>query len=142
MSLSYNRNSSTKPSLGVFVPTHVKFIAYQHVEDEFEESLKLLRELHAHAPTYQRETVPISKLIVSSNGAGTDGFSGPTANQLVGEISDILTAQGGISLMTEVPEMFGAEQILMDRAIDENAEQARQLTGDHKDSTLSLPVFL
>jgi altronate hydrolase len=114
-----NDLTSFKPSLGDFDPTRVKFIAYQDVEDEFEESLKLLRELYAHALTYQRETVPISKLIVGSNCAGSDGFSGLTANPLVGEITDILTAQGGTSVMTEVPEMFGAEQILMDRAIDE-----------------------
>ena len=56
---------------------------------------------------------------MGSNCAGSDGFSGLTANPLVGEITDILTAQGGTSVMTEVPEMFGAEQILMDRALDE-----------------------
>ncbi len=115
-----NDLASFKPSLGVFVTTRVKFIAYQDVEDEFEESLELLIELHAHALTYQRETVLMSKLIVGSNCAGADGFSGLTANQLAGEITDILTAQGGTSVMTEVPEMFGAERILMDRAVDEN----------------------
>lgn len=118
-----NDLDSFKPSLGDFDPTRVKFIAYQDVEDEFEESLKLLRELHAHALTYRRETVPISKLIVGSNCAGSDGFSGLTANPLVGEITDILTAQGGTSVMTEVPEMFGAEQILMDRAADKEVFQ-------------------
>ena len=115
-----NDLASFNPSLGVFVPTRVKFIAYQDVEDEFEESLKLLRELHAHALTYQWETVPISKLIVGSDCAGPDRFSDLTANQLVGEITDILPAQGDTSVMTEVPEMFGAEQILMHRAVDEN----------------------
>jgi altronate hydrolase len=114
-----NDLASFKPSLGVFVPTRVKFIAYQDIEDELEESLKLLRELHAHALTYQRETVPIFKLIVGSNCAGSDGFPGLTANLLLGEITGILTAQGGTSVMTEVPEMFGTEQILMDRAVDE-----------------------
>ena len=114
-----NDLESFKPSLGDFDPTRIKFIAYQEVEDEFEASLKLLRELHAHALTYQRESVPISKLIIGTNCAGSDGFSGLTANPLVGEITDILTAQGGTSVMTEVPEMFGAEQILMDRAVDE-----------------------
>ena len=118
-----NDIDSFKPSLGDFDPMRVKFIAYQDVEDEFEESLKLLRELHAHALTYRRETVPISKLIVGSNCAGSDGFSGLTANPLVGEITDILTVQGGTSVMTEVPEMFGAEQILMDRAIDKEVFQ-------------------
>jgi len=114
-----NDLESFKPSLGDFDPTRTKFIVFQDVEDEFEESLKLLRELHAHALTYKRESVPISKLVVGTNCAGSDGYSGLTANPLVGEITDILTAQGGTSVMTEVPEMFGAEQILMDRAVDE-----------------------
>jgi len=114
-----NDLDSFKPSLGEFDPKRVKFIRYQDCEDEFEESLKLLRELHAHALTYKREQTPISKLIIGSNCAGSDAFSGLTANPLVGEITDILTAQGGTQVMTEVPEMFGAEQILMDRAVDQ-----------------------
>jgi altronate hydrolase len=115
-----NDIESFKPGLGDYDPERVKFIAYQDVEDEIEASLELLRELHAHALTYQRQRAPISKLIIGSNCGGSDGFSGLTANPLVGEITDILTAQGGTSVITEVPEMFGAEQILMDRATDEN----------------------
>jgi len=115
-----NDIESFKPALGDFDPKRIKFIIYQDVEDEFEESMKLLRELHEHALNYKREPVPISKLIVGTNCAGSDGFSGLTANPLVGEITDILTAQGGTSVMTEVPEMFGAEQILMDQAVDES----------------------
>jgi len=114
-----NDVESFRPSLGDFDPTRIKFIVCQDVEDEFEASLKLLRELYAHALTYQRESVPMSKLVIGTNCAGSDGFSGLTANPLVGEITDILTARGGTSVMTEVPEMFGAEQILMDRAVDE-----------------------
>lgn len=114
-----NDVASFKPSLGDYDPNRVKFIIYQDVEDEIKASLKLLRELHGLALTSRREPVPISKLVVGSNCAGSDGFSGLTANPLVGEITDILTARGGTSVMTEVPEMFGAEQILMDRAVDE-----------------------
>ena len=114
-----NDIESFKPSLGNYDPQRVKFIAYQDVDDEFEESLKLLRGLYERAITYEREPTAISKLIVGSNCGGSDGLSGLTANPLVGEITDILTAQGGTSVMTEVPEMFGAEQILMDRAVDE-----------------------
>jgi altronate hydrolase len=113
-----NDLASFKPSLGDYDPKRIKFITYQECEDEFDASLKLLRELYAHAMTYHRETVPISELIVGTNCAGSDAFSGLTANPLVGEITDILTVQGGTSVMTEVPEMFGAEQILMDRAAD------------------------
>ena len=114
-----NDLESFKPSLGTFDPTRTKFVVFQDVEDEFETSLMLLRDLHRQALTYQREPVPISNLTIGTNCAGSDGFSGLTANPLVGEITDILTSQGGTSVMTEVPEMFGAEQILMDRAIDE-----------------------
>lgn len=114
-----NDIESFKPSLGDFDPERIKFITMQDVEDEFEESMKLLRELQAHALIYKREPSPVSKLIVGSNCAGSDGLSGLTANPLVGEITDILTNLGGTSVMTEVPEMFGAEQILMDRAVDE-----------------------
>lgn len=115
-----NDIESFKPSLGDYDPQRVKFIVYQDVQDEIAESLKLLRQLHAQALTFKRQPAPISKLIVGSNCAGSDGFSGLTANPLVGEITDILCAQGGTSVMTEVPEMFGAEQILMDRAVDES----------------------
>jgi altronate hydrolase len=115
-----NDLESFKPSLGDYDPGRVKFIAYQDVDDEFEESMKLLRELHEHAITYKREPAPVSKLIVGSNCGGSDGLSGLTANPLVGQITDVLTTQGGTSVMTEVPEMFGAEQILMDRAVDES----------------------
>jgi altronate hydrolase len=115
-----NDIESFRPALGDIDPKRIKFITYQEVQDEFEESMKLLRELHEHALTYKRESAPISKLIVGTNCAGSDGFSGLTANPLVGEITDILTAQEGTSVMTEVPEMFGAEQILMDQAVDES----------------------
>ncbi len=128
-----NDIESFRPSLGNFDPRRVKFIAYQDVEDEFEESMNLLRELHSHAMTYKRDPTPISKLIVGTNCAGSDGFSGLTANPLVGEITDILTAQGGTSIMTEVPEMFGAEQILMDRAVDESVfHKVAKLINDTK----------
>ncbi len=115
-----NDIDSFKPSLGDYDPERIKFITYQDVEDEIYESLKLLRQLHTYALTYKRQPAPISKLIIGSNCAGSDAFSGLTANPLVGEITDILTTQGGTSVMTEVPEMFGAEQILMDRAEDES----------------------
>ncbi|MGD8521868.1 MAG: altronate dehydratase family protein [Desulfobacterales bacterium] len=115
-----NDLESFKPTLGDYDPGRVKFIVCQDVDDEFEESMKLLRGLHERALSCKREPTPISKLIIGSKCGGSDAFSGLTANPLVGEITDILTAQGGTSVITEVPEMFGAEQILMDRAVDES----------------------
>ena len=83
--------------------------------DEMETGMTILRELYAIAKQDKREDVPVSKLRVGLKCGGSDGFSGITANPLVGEFSDWLVAQGGTSVLTEVPEMFGAETILMNR---------------------------
>ena len=80
-----------------------------------ETGMTILRELYAIAKQDKREDVPVSKLRVGLKCGGSDGFSGITANPLVGEFSDWLVAQGGTSVLTEVPEMFGAETILMNR---------------------------
>ena len=87
----------------------------QKVHDEFEEGMKILRELYGIASADQREDVPLSELRVGLKCGGSDGFSGITANPLLGVFSDFLIAQGGTSVLTEVPEMFGAETQLMNR---------------------------
>lgn len=87
----------------------------QKVKDEQEEGMKLLRELYAIASTDQRRPVPFSKLRIGLKCGGSDGFSGITANPLLGVFSDFLVAQGGTTVLTEVPEMFGAETLLMNR---------------------------
>lgn len=109
-----------KPYLGAYDESRVRFLTCQEVEDEMEEGEKLLRELIDQAAEMRRETVPASKLIVGMKCGGSDGFSGITANPLVGRFSDLLIAQGGTTILTEVPEMFGAETILMNRC--ENRE--------------------
>ena len=83
--------------------------------DEIEEGMKILRKLYKTAAQDKREEVPVSKLRSGLKCGGSDGFSGITANPLVGEFSDWLIAQGGTTILTEVPEMFGAETILMNR---------------------------
>lgn len=94
----------------------IKFLVTQKVDgDEVEAGMQILRELYAKAREDKREDVPVSKLRVGLKCGGSDGFSGITANPLVGEFSDWLVAQGGTSILTEVPEMFGAETILMNR---------------------------
>jgi altronate hydrolase len=94
----------------------VRLLVTQRVEgDEVEAGMEILRELCAIAAKDKREDVPVSKLRVGLKCGGSDGFSGITANPLVGEFSDWLVAQGGTSVLTEVPEMFGAETILMNR---------------------------
>ena len=122
------------PLLGRFDQSRLKFMTMQHVEDEFEEAMRLLEDLHAQAMGCEREAVSLSKLVVGVNCGGSDGFSGLTANPLVGEITDIITDQQGTVVMTEVPEMFGAEQILMNRAWDKKVFHAiEKLISDFKD---------
>ena len=96
----------------------VRFMTSQEVEgDEVEYGLALLHELYAEAATYRRSPQPLSALRVGLKCGGSDGFSGITANPLLGRFSDWLcTAQGGTAVLTEVPEMFGAETLLMRRA--------------------------
>lgn len=106
--------------IGPYDEERVKFMVAQKVEgDEYEEGMKLLRELYNKASQDVRTTVPLSELRVGLKCGGSDGFSGITANPLLGMFSDFLVAQGGTSVLTEVPEMFGAETILMDRCANE-----------------------
>jgi altronate hydrolase len=93
----------------------IKFIETQKVGDEFEEGMVLLREIYNTASKDVRTDVPLSELRVGLKCGGSDGFSGITANPLLGVFSDFLVAQGGTTVLTEVPEMFGAETILMNR---------------------------
>lgn len=102
--------------LGDYDKDRIKLVVTQGVEgDEVEECMNVLRNLYAIAKNDCREDVPVSKLRVGLKCGGSDGFSGITANPLEGEFSDWLVAQGGTSILTEVPEMFGAETILMNR---------------------------
>ena len=102
--------------LGDYDKDRIKLVVTQRGEgDEVEECMNVLRNLYAIAKNDCREDVPVSKLRVGLKCGGSDGFSGITANPLEGEFSDWLVAQGGTSILTEVPEMFGAETILMNR---------------------------
>ncbi|MBQ9637459.1 MAG: altronate dehydratase [Prevotella sp.] len=125
--------------LGDYDHDRVKLLVTQRVVgDEVEEGLRLLRELYGQAAGDVRTDVPISKLRVGLKCGGSDGFSGITANPLVGEFSDWLVAQGGTSILTEVPEMFGAETILMNRCrTPELFDQTVSLINDFKEYFLS-----
>lgn len=104
-----------KPYLGEYDERRVRFLTCQEVDDEMEEGERILRELIDQAAGQEREKVPASKLIIGMKCGGSDGFSGITANPLVGRFSDLLITRGGTTILTEVPEMFGAETILMNR---------------------------
>ena len=93
----------------------IRYLVCQEAEDELEAGMALLEELAGQMRTDQRVPCLASKLTVGLKCGGSDGFSGVTANPVIGAFSDLLTAQGGSAILTEVPEMFGAETILMER---------------------------
>lgn len=97
----------------------VRFLRLQDVGDEIERGLKELAALVDYAKGFRQETLPVSELKLGLKCGGSDAFSGITANPLLGEISNKLVSLGGTVVLTEVPEMFGAEQILMNRARDQ-----------------------
>lgn len=109
-----------KQVLGNYDQRRVRFLNCQDFEDEIAEGKKLIDELKSYAGSFKRQPVPVSKLHIGLKCGGSDGYSGITANPLVGRVSDKLIAMGGSCVLTEVPEMFGAEHLLMARA--ENRE--------------------
>lgn len=129
-----NQLSAFKELVGEVDETRVKFMEAQKIQgDEVEYGLNLLREIAAAAKDDKREDVPVSELKVGLKCGGSDGFSGITANPLLGRFSDWIVAQGGTTVLTEVPEMFGAETILMSRCQDEATfERTVHLINDFK----------
>lgn len=115
-----NHVDAFKRALGEYDSESVKFLVSQEVDDELEAGMALIEELVDYAASFTREPVPISELKVGLKCGGSDGFSGITANPLVGQYSDMLVSAGGTTVLTEVPEMFGAETILMNRAVNED----------------------
>jgi altronate hydrolase len=124
--------------LGDYDKDRIRLLVTQRVDDEMEAGMEMLRELYEIARKDQRQEVSVSKLRVGLKCGGSDGFSGITANPLVGEFSDWLVAQGGTSVLTEVPEMFGAETILMNRCrTEELFKQTVAMVNNFKDYFLS-----
>ncbi|WP_321331119.1 altronate dehydratase family protein [uncultured Bacteroides sp.] len=133
-----NQPDAFREFLGDYDKDRVSFMVTQKVGDEYEEGMALLRELHAKASSDKRVDVPLSELRVGLKCGGSDGFSGITANPLLGMFSDFLIAQGGTSVLTEVPEMFGAETILMNRCENKDLfNQTVHLINDFKEYFLS-----
>lgn len=111
-----NNLSVFRPVLGDVDEKRVKFLCTQDVEDELVSGTELIAELYNNMMDDKRETVGIENLVVGYKCGGSDAFSGITANPLCGRINERLTNVGASTILTEVPEMFGAEQLLMDRA--------------------------
>ncbi|MBE6233266.1 MAG: altronate dehydratase [Bacteroidales bacterium] len=114
-----NQLGAFRELVGEVDETRVRFMESQKIKgDEVEYGLGLLREIAQAAGNDRREDIPVSELRVGLKCGGSDGFSGITANPLLGRFSDWIVAQGGTTVLTEVPEMFGAETILMSRCQD------------------------
>ena len=114
-----NNIAEFKKVLGDYNPKRVKFLNAQESQDDIAEGIELINQLKAYAEGFKREAVPVSKLRIGLKCGGSDGLSGITANPLIGRISDRIIAMGGACVLSEVPEMFGAETILMNRCENE-----------------------
>ena len=124
--------------LGEYDHDRIKFLTCQDVDDELVAGREILKELAAYAAQFQREPIPSSELVVGMKCGGSDGLSGITANPTIGRFSDMLCARGGSTVLTEVPEMFGAEGFLMDRCQNEKVfEKAVHMINGFKEYFIS-----
>lgn len=108
-----------KSYIGEYDENRVKFLVAQESEDEIADAVEIIKGLIDYAADFKREPISVSKLVIGMKCGGSDGLSGITANPLVGRFSDLLISKGGTTILTEVPEMFGAETILMNRCANE-----------------------
>ncbi len=114
-----NNITEMKKILGEWDSERVKFLSVQDCEDEISEGVRLIEELKEFASKDERKPVPVSKLKIGLKCGGSDGFSGITANAVVGKVTDEICSMGGSAVLTEVPEMFGAEAVLFERCVNE-----------------------
>lgn len=110
-----NNISEMKAALGEYDSKRVRFLNCQDVEDEISEGIKIVNELKEYISTFERKKISISRLKIGLKCGGSDGYSGISANPLVGRLCDRIVSYGGSCVLTEVPEMFGAEHLLMER---------------------------
>lgn len=128
-----NNIAEFKKVLGEYDPERVLFLNCQDCGDEISEGIGLVKGLQKRAESEKRVSLPVSELKIGLKCGGSDGLSGITANPLVGRLSDRLTAFGGSTVLTEVPEMFGAETLLMERCVSEEIfEKTVRLINDFK----------
>ena len=134
-----NQPDQFEALLGDYDKERIRFMVTQQIAgDEVEEGMRILRELYSLMHNDVRTEIPLSELRVGLKCGGSDGFSGITANPLLGVFSDYIVSQGGTTVLTEVPEMFGAETILMNRCANRQLfNQTVKLINDFKDYFLS-----
>lgn len=129
-----NQVADFKKTLGEYDGERVKFLISQEVDDEIEIGKNILIELYNQMKNDKREEVSISEINFGLECGGSDGLSGITANPMLGYFSDYIIALGGITVLTEVPEMFGAETLLMERCKDEETfEKCVHMINDFKE---------
>ena len=139
-----NQLDAFRELVGPVDESRVRMFVTQKVDDEIEYGLQQLREIFAVCSKDEREDVPVSELRVGLKCGGSDGLSGITANSLLGVFSDWIVAQGGTTVLTEVPEMFGAETILMNRCQDvATFDKTVHLINDFKEYFMKqgMPVY-
>ncbi len=139
-----NQPDEFRKLLGEYDTKRIRFMVCQHENNEIESGMTILRELYSLMKIDKRTSMPLSKLKIGLKCGGSDGFSGITANPLLGRFSDFLTAQGGTTVLTEVPEMFGAETLLMNRCKNEAIfRKTVNLINNFKDYFIShrQPIF-
>lgn len=128
-----NQIDAFRDFLGVYDQERIHFMETQKVDDEVEAGMQHLREIYDRVCKDRRTEIPVSELRIGLKCGGSDGFSGITANPLLGVFSDFLVAQGGTTVLTEVPEMFGAETLLMNRSKSKEVfEKTVRLINDFK----------
>lgn len=115
-----NNIGEMKKILGEVNESRIKFLNVQDCGDEIEEGIRLIDELKGIAASDKREEVPVSRLKIGLKCGGSDGFSGITANAVAGLVTDRICAMGGSAVLTEVPEMFGAETVLFEKCVNED----------------------
>ena len=139
-----NQLDAFRELVGPVDESRVRMFVTQKVDDEIEYGLQQLREIFAVCSKDEREDVPVSELRVGLKCGGSDGLSGITANPLLGVFSDWIVGQGGTTVLTEVPEMFGAETLLMNRCQDAATfDKTVHLINDFKEYFMKqgMPVY-
>lgn len=127
-----------KPFLGEYDSERIRFLITQEEEDEIETGLALLKTLSDLSEKDKRERIPLRELIIGFKCGGSDAFSGITANPLCGRLTDLHAAAGGRAILTEVPEMFGAEDSLFARCESKEVfEQATAMINEFKNYYVS-----
>lgn len=128
-----NGMDGIKQTLAPYVRNNIVYFNCQDVEDEHAYGMKILQEFIDKAKDLQREEIDFSELCIGLKCGGSDGYSGLTANPLVGKITDKVVALNGSAILTEVPEMFGAEQLLMNKCKNEEVfEKYKKMIEDFK----------